>query len=199
MKKIIYLLVLAAAAISCSQSQTKNTTADSVVIDTSAAARENSEKPKVDTNYIGKAGETNPSIMYIPAFEMVTVNGQKFTQADIKPNKPLMLVYFSPDCNHCTDFIAKLKPHLKELANVQIVLASWVKMQAVQQFYMQAGLGDYKNIIVGTEGNQNLQIQQYFQVKETPYIALYNRQGRLAWYYEKPPRADHVIAKAKSL
>lgn len=110
-----------------------------------------------------------------------------------------MVMYFSPDCSHCIDFISKLKPRLKELSNVQILMVSWIRLEAIQPFYQQSGLAAYPNIIMGTEGNENLLIQQYFQVKDTPYIALYNRQGKLAWYYEKAPRIDHLLAKAKKL
>lgn len=87
MKKIIYLLILFAGT-SCTQAKTGNNTSASAA-DSNKTTQENPEKPKVDTNYIGKAAETNPAITYIPAFEITTVSGAKFTQANLKKKQAL--------------------------------------------------------------------------------------------------------------
>ncbi len=110
-----------------------------------------------------------------------------------------MLVYFAPDCEHCQKFMTKLLPHLKKLANLQIVMSTWVQPQAIMRFQNEYKLDKYPNVVIGTEGRDNLMIQTYFGVKETPYVALYNKQGRLTWYYERFANIDHMLEKIAEL
>ena len=189
MKKIIYLLIVF-AGISCTQAKNNTNNQAEATVD----------KTKIDTNsYIGKPAQANPNISYLPAYQITTVDSVKLTHLDLKKNKPVMLIYFSPDCDHCQHFIKALKPKLKAFSKFQILLITWHKLQTLRPFYKAYGLAAYPNIILATEGNENMMIQQYFQVKDTPFTALYNSQGKLVWYYEKAPKIDHLVAQAKKL
>jgi hypothetical protein len=49
---------------------------------------------------------------------------------------------------------------------------------------------------VGTEGHSYV-VQKYYQVKTTPYIAVYDRKGNLVKAFEKAPTIDTLIATVK--
>lgn len=44
----------------------------------------------------------------IPPFKIRLTNGEGFTYQQVDKNKPLVLIYFSPSCDHCKAFTEAL-------------------------------------------------------------------------------------------
>ena len=42
----------------------------------------------------------------MPAFKMLLTDGSFYTAADLPVGKPVVLIYFAPDCDHCQELIA---------------------------------------------------------------------------------------------
>ncbi|RYD88977.1 MAG: hypothetical protein EOP54_26375 [Sphingobacteriales bacterium] len=199
MKRIIYMLIIG-AAVGCTGAK-NNDNSDTAVtvqaINMDTQAVQEAYKRQVDSTY--KPAEDKPKpqeIENIPYFRILTTDSVYVTQAVLKKDKPVMIVYFSPDCSHCTKFLDELKPKLKELSALQIVMVTWIKYPAVKKYYDDYGFKAYKNIIVGTEGD-DLLVQQYYKVKETPYFAIYNHYGKLIKVFDKVPKVDDLLAAAK--
>jgi hypothetical protein len=72
------------------------------------------------------------------------------------------------------------------------------QLKAIQVFYRDFDLKKYPNITVGTEGYTYL-VQKYYQVKTTPYIALYDRNGKMTQGFDKPPAIDDLAAAVQKL
>jgi len=88
-----------------------------------------------------------------------------------------MIIYFAPDCVHCQHLMFELKPHMKELKNIQVVMITFVEqIKAIQVFARDFDLKKYPNWTVGTEG-YTYKVQQYYHVATTPYIAIYDKSG----------------------
>jgi thioredoxin-related protein len=142
----------------------------------------------------------------IPPYRLLTKDSVYITQANLKKNKPVMIIYFSPDCTHCQrmtyefkeEFTKEAKAKSKVLSHVQIVMATWTQLKAIQVFYRDFGLDKYPNIIVGTEGT-TMQLQRYYQVKTTPYIAIYSKTGQLVKVFDKVPKIEDIIATLKTV
>ena len=110
-----------------------------------------------------------------------------------------MIIYFAPDCSHCQHLMMEMKPKMNELKNVQVVMITFVEqLKAIQVFYRDFDLAKYPNFIVGTEGYSYL-VQKYYNVRSTPYIALYNKDGKLANSYQKPPKMEELVAAVKKI
>lgn len=146
-----------------------------------------------------QAQEKQPvkNIEHLPVYHILTTDSVKSTSADLKKNRPVMIIYFSPDCSHCQHLMYELKPKLKEIANVQIVMITFTQYELIKEFYKNFGLSAYPNITVGTEG-YTYEMQRYFDVKTTPYIAIYDKHGKLVKAYEKAPSVKELIKTAKS-
>src|SRR5688500_13820203 len=52
----------------------------------------------------------------LPPFKMMQTSGKVFKAQDLPPGKPIMIVYFSPECDHCQKL---LKEFFKQVANFQ--------------------------------------------------------------------------------
>jgi thioredoxin-related protein len=135
----------------------------------------------------------------IPPYHILTTDSVYVTPANLKKNKPVMIIYFSPDCSHCQHLMYEMKPKMKDFDHVQVIMVTFVKeIKAIKTFARDFDLAKYPNFIVGTEGYTYL-VQRYYQVATTPYIALYDKSGKLVKYYTKPPAIAELTAEAKKL
>lgn len=140
---------------------------------------------------------TPPSV--IPPYRILTTDSIYITPADLKKHKPVMIIYFSPDCSHCQHLMYEMKPKMKDFNNLQIVMITFaLPLKASQVFYRDFALAKYRNIIVGTEGH-TYTVQRYYQLLTTPYIAFYDKNQKLVKYFDKVPKIDELSAVAKKL
>ena len=132
----------------------------------------------------------------IPPYRILTTDSVYVTPANLKKNKPVMVIYFSPDCGHCQHLMHEMKPKMKAFQNIQIVMITFVQqIKAIQVFYRDFDLKKYPNITVGTEGYTYL-VQKYYKVKTTPYIAFYDKNGKLVQFFDHSPLIDDVVKAA---
>ncbi len=135
----------------------------------------------------------------IPPYRILNTDSVYVTPANLKKHKATMIVYFAPDCSHCQHLMYELKPQMKAFKNTQVVMITFAEpLKASQVFYRDFNLKKYPNFTVGTEGTTYV-VQRYYQVRTTPYIALYNKNGKLAKAYDKAPTVDDLVAEVKKL
>ena len=113
----------------------------------------------------------------IPDFRIGRTNNTYFSNADLKKNMAVMLVYFQPDCNECLDFTKDLIKHAGQFKHVQIVMVTNTALQPVRNFESQLKIRNYRNFIIGTEG-YTLVLQRALQVTRFPAVAAYNKDGK---------------------
>ncbi|MEO6524758.1 MAG: hypothetical protein ABIN91_23940 [Mucilaginibacter sp.] len=142
----------------------------------------------------------------IPHYRLLSQDSTYITQDNLKKGKPTMIIYFSPDCTHCQkltyefqdEFAKEAKVHANTLKHVQIVMATWAQLKAIQVFYRDFGLVKYPNITVGTEGNA-MTLGHVYNVSTTPYIAIYSKTGQLVKVFDKVPKLEDIIATLKKV
>lgn len=114
----------------------------------------------------------------IAPFKIEMVNGKQFTYQQLQKNKPVILIYFSPTCDHCKAFTKELLQHEKELASKQIIMVTYVPIEEVKPFVSDFNLNNYSNIKAGTEGYSFI-VRKYYNVERFPFVALFNKQMQL--------------------
>ncbi|WP_138475281.1 TlpA family protein disulfide reductase [Dyadobacter bucti] len=125
----------------------------------------------------------------IAPFQIRLTSGHMYTASQLAPG-PVVLVYFSPDCDHCQDFTKDLVKNYSVVANKQVVMVTFQPMEMVKPFVTQYGLASYPNFKVGTEGT-TLTVQKYYQIRSFPYIAIYDKTGKLVRTFEgEQPHAE---------
>jgi thiol-disulfide isomerase/thioredoxin len=135
----------------------------------------------------------------LPPYHILTTDSVYVTPANLKKNKPVMVIYFSPDCGHCQHLMHDLKPELKDLKDVQIVMITFVtQLKAIQVFQRDFDLAKYHNIIIGTEGYTYV-VQRYYNIKNTPFIAVYDKNGKLFKSYDKVPTIPVLMTSLKKV
>lgn len=150
-----------------------------------------------------KAQNTS-NIENIPPYRILTKDSVFVTPANLKKGKPVMIVYFSPDCTHCQHFTEEIKSKMDAekkkgisiFRNTQIVMVTYTALLNMKLFYIDYELAKYPNITMGTEGT-TYTVLRYYSVKTTPYIAVYGKNGKLVQGFEKIPKFDDLETAIK--
>lgn len=136
-------------------------------------------------------------IQNIPPYRIVSAPDSAIkTPANLKKNQPVMVVYFSPDCSHCQHLMYEMKGQMKDFSKIQVVMISAVDYRMIKGFYRDFGVSEYPNFTIGTEG-YTYQVLKYYNVKMTPYIAIYDHKHKLLKAYEKAPKIKELVAVVK--
>jgi thiol-disulfide isomerase/thioredoxin len=115
----------------------------------------------------------------IPSFNIYTVpDSIGFSNKNLLKNKPFVLMFFSPDCEHCQKETKELMAYKEELKNIQILMVSPSSYAAVKEFYQEYTLSDMPNIKLGQDVNYAL--GSIFQLRTFPSMFVYDHTGKLA-------------------
>jgi thioredoxin-related protein len=100
-----------------------------------------------------------------------------FTDKDLKKNKPLFFILFSPDCEHCQKETEELIQKIDSFKNIQIVMATFMTVDKIRPFYENYKLHRFPNIVVGYDTQHML--ATYYRISFTPFLAFYDKKGNL--------------------
>lgn len=115
----------------------------------------------------------------IPAISVYTIpDSSIFTNKNLRKNTPFLLMFFSPDCDHCHKQTKELLAYKNELKGIQILLLSVAPYQEIKKFYDEFGLSAMPNLKVGQDMNFKLGIT--YKVNTYPSIFVYDRKATLA-------------------
>ena len=105
----------------------------------------------------------------------------------------MLLMYFSPDCDHCKKQVEEMLKRMDELKDVQIVMATYQPMDHLAFFEKKYQLSKYKNILSGRDTKYIL--PPFFKMRNMPYLALYNRKGNLITTFVGNVGVDKILAQ----
>jgi len=134
----------------------------------------------------------------IPPYKITTTKDQIRTPADLEKNKPVMIIYFAPDCPHCQKLINDMKPSMAKFKNIQVVMITFTDIRMVKTFENDYGLKAYPNFILGTEG-YTYTVQRFYKLQHTPFVAIYGKNGQLVQSFEKQPEATDLLTAIKKI
>jgi hypothetical protein len=120
---------------------------------------------------------------FIPAFKIVQTNGTNFTKDSLPAEKPLIIMYFSPDCGHCQIQTKDMLDSMQYLQSATIMLVAYKKMEELIEFSNHYELSKFSNIHIGRDPKYFL--PSFFNVKFTPFIAIYNKKGAFVKAFDK--------------
>src|SRR3712207_4969332 len=89
----------------------------------------------------------------IPPFSMVQQDGKIFRAQDLPMGKPVMIIYFSPECDHCDKLMKELLQRQADFKKASIAMITYLPVDRVKAFVRKYSLDKQPNMYVGTEGN----------------------------------------------
>lgn len=138
---------------------------------------------------------TNPGAPYkkhpaLPVFQILQSDSTWFTDAQIPPDRPVVIVYFSPECGHCQQEAEDLVKHMDELKKAFFVMVSYHSPSDIGQFAEKYKLAGLPNVRLGRD--TAYYIPSFFQVTQTPFVAVYDKKHMLVKTFESGAGADKL-------
>lgn len=91
--------------------------------------------------------ESALNLKTMPDFKFYTLNDKAYTQADVPSGKPLLVLHFSTDCEHCQNEAKDLKKNISWFENVHILMVSDKSKEEINTFSQDYGLKEYPQIV----------------------------------------------------
>ena len=139
-------------------------------------------------------GFTQNSKTGIAPFKIRLTNGQGYTYQQLPQNKPVILIYFSPTCEHCKVFTEKMLKRIDEFKDVQLVMMSYEDIKEVKSFDDIYKLSNHQNIKVGSEGYTFI-VQKYYNIQRFPFVAEYDKYGKLKKIIRGNVKPEEIAAQ----
>lgn len=129
---------------------------------------------------------------------MTQSNGKLFNATNLPYGKPILLIYFSPDCDHCQVMMKEWFKKANDFKKASVVMMSFLPVDKMMSFEKSFKTNQYPNIIVGTEG-LSFFVRYYYRIADMPFTALYDKNGNLITSHEKSIPLDDLAIKLKKL
>lgn len=134
----------------------------------------------------------------VPPFQIIQPKGTIFKAENLPLGKPIVIIYFSPECEECQQLTKELLERINEFNKASIAMITYLPKDMVVQFATAFHLDKYSNIYIGTEGNSFF-VGNYYKVGELPFIALYNKNGDLIKIFNKEKSLDNLSEQLRYL
>jgi len=132
----------------------------------------------------------------LPEFKVKLTDGKTFSAKEFSHNKPLLLIYFAPDCEHCRAFMNQLMPKMDEFTTTEILMVTFESSDDVAWFINHYKINNYRNIKVGMEVPVFF-LKNYYHLEHTPFTALFDKKGKLMVSYKEQTPLSELIKWVK--
>ncbi len=132
----------------------------------------------------------------LPAFKAnIVPDSTDFSNKDLNRKNPVIIMFFSPDCEHCQRETKELLAFKNELKAVQIVMLSPSSYHALHQFYDEYGLSSMPNIKMAQDINYSL--GSLYQIRTFPTMYVYSNTGKLLKAFAGNVTVPEILAAVK--
>jgi len=119
----------------------------------------------------------------LPSFNLLLLDSTTtFNTAKIPEGKPFVLVYFSPDCEHCQQETEQILAKMDSLNKTKFYFFSVEPFGRIKAFHKYYHLSNYPNITMGRDYTFFFPI--HFKANSVPWVLIYNKRKRLERVYE---------------
>jgi len=119
----------------------------------------------------------------IPPFKLLKVDSVHWlTKDDIKKNKDVLIMFFSPSCEHCKHQMQDMLADFNKFKDIEIVMATYQPFGEMKEFYSFYHLADHTNIKMGRD--EGYILPPFYKMQNLPYLALYDKKGNYITHFE---------------
>ena len=128
----------------------------------------------------------------VPPFALLQPDSTTFTKDSMQKGKPVLLMYFSPTCDHCQHQVEDMIRQSDSFKNIQIIMATYSPMNELIDFMNTYALNRFPNLKAGRDTKYML--QPFYKISGLPYQALYDTSGNLITTFEGNVKVDQVLS-----
>jgi len=113
----------------------------------------------------------------------------------IRNGIPVLVIFFSPDCDHCQYMTKKIVEHHDEFKEVQLIMIAPATKAGIQQFANEYDLNKLKDVNLGMD--TNFKFFKIFGSTMTPSFFVYNRQHVLVKSIQGETKLSNILSLIK--
>ena len=133
----------------------------------------------------------------LPAFDAEHLNGKDtFNTFNIPTGKPVLIIYFSPDCDHCQKMIDELLPDMDKLKNVNVYFMSFMPLKAMEIFNRMRHMEKYENVkFIGRDFR--FFFPTFYGTSSVPNVVLYDKNKKFVKLWPNGANIKEIQAELK--
>jgi len=148
--------------------------------------------------FAGMSFSVRANSQTIPSFKITLSNNKILHATDLPKGKPIVLIYFDPDCDHCQKLMAELFKKINSFKKAEMVLITFKSVTEVAAFEKKYTTNKYANMKVGTEGTL-FYLKNYYKLEKMPFTILYDSKRNYRFSYRDETPVDDLINKLNGL
>jgi len=141
-----------------------------------------------------QADSTAPVYKRFPTVPQFTVfkapDSTAFSRDDLKRNKPVVFMIFSPDCEHCQNETKKILQNIDKFKDAQIIMITYLPYADMVDFYKNYKIADYPEITMARDTKFFFPV--FFNIRNLPSIFVYDKKGQLKKNFEGSVNPDLI-------
>lgn len=120
----------------------------------------------------------------LPAYEVVSAQGENLSNEDLIEGQPILFVLFNPSCGHCQVLLEQIRDNISLFENINIVFLTGKPLKSVLPNYVvNVKVDKMEQIkVVSDESDMTTKI---FEYQGIPQIMLYDKNHKLQHIYYK--------------
>ena len=132
-------------------------------------------------------------ISTLPPFDILLMDSTTLLHAgDIPTGKPIVMIYFRPDCPHCQVETKNLVESIERLKNFRIYFLTAAELGDAKTYAHEFHLDQYPNIITVGKDHEH-SFARVFQPSSIPYLAIYDDKKKLIKVYHGEVPVNNLV------
>jgi len=141
--------------------------------------------------------EAEKRIQTLPQAEFVSLTGKEVNLHDFDPEKPMVIIYFHPECDHCHYEAREIGQNAAAFRHCQVVMVtSDDSLKRVENFCAEYHLWELNNIEVLHDPNHRF--KKVFGKAVVPSVYIYNSNRKLKRYFPGETKPEAIISEINS-
>ena len=127
----------------------------------------------------------------VPPFQILQADSSWYGKNDLPENKPVLIVYFNPECGHCQLIAKEFGKEIDQFRDLEMVWASYQKPAEIDSFAHEYKLSGFPNVHFGRDTRYYIPV--FYKIRFTPFMAAYNRKGKLLEVWDEGTIPEKVL------
>ncbi|MBL4655445.1 MAG: redoxin domain-containing protein [Bacteroidia bacterium] len=127
----------------------------------------------------------------LPNFEFVDLNNERFTNAQLIPDKNVLIIYFNPQCDECQYEASEIRENIQQFESTHILMVSNSPQEDVKSFAIEYKIDNLKEISILLDTREIY--YEIFDASTVPNLFIYNKEHLLVKQYEGQTKIEAIL------
>jgi cytochrome oxidase Cu insertion factor (SCO1/SenC/PrrC family) len=134
----------------------------------------------------------------LPDFNFFRLDKTPFTNKNLATGKPILLVFFDAECDHCQQAVDTYNKHYQELKKIPVYLITLDNKETIKRFMAKYGNNLYGSRNVTVLQDLKNEFLPKFRPRKYPSMYLYSSAKKLLLYDDEPKNIGNFLKKIKA-